>query len=189
MLFNLFDLFKRRASDAYSDTSEFIYVDNSPVPLNDTEYDIFHKDIEIIQNLIKLWIISDLQSAPTLNISKDQTISYTFYNLNIKNIVDPSCMEIVERIANSSGNEYARRSYGRWQDTVLQISLLVRTTTLDVLRARFVDHMLYGIDANDLASTKQDWCEVIRYYPWVPLLSLLQHIFATDTDINDLIHR
>ena len=169
------------------DNAEFIVVDNEPMPLNDTDYDIFHKDLDIIHGAIKKWIISDLDAAPGLNIPKDRSISYIFNNLNLKNAVLPEAVTTIENIAHASSNDYALRSYSRWQDTIMLISITCRTTTLDTLRARFLDYVLYGIDADNLVGTKEDWCDVIKLYTWIPLLVILQNLFANDDDIKRII--
>lgn len=189
-MFNILNLFNKEVLEEPTDSAGYYNYNTEGTagyPLDEIDYEQFHADIAIIETAIKEWILADLQNAPKLDVPIDRSVAANFANLNIKVIAYPETLEFLNEISSANGNDYVRRSYGRWLDAVQYLSLLCLSNTLETLRARFLDSLMYGLDHQSNVQSKDDCLQAVVAYPWIPLLPIYQHLYGTDADIAALI--
>lgn len=143
--------------------------------------------LQLMRHYIKEWIIQDLHIASDMKMNFTYSMTRLFTDINIKLLPLDEVRTALDDLS-TSPNEYRNRTYGRWQDTVLRIHLHCDHRVMMALKARFLKSVISELgNVQGLYISREAWFAFVRDYPWIHLLSMVQHIVETDEEIATLL--
>ena len=169
------------------DSAEIIHrEDGTPYPLV-CDAELLRKELEVIHVHLTDWILKDIETSRDVNVEFKRSLAGVFANINLKLLPMPEVVDVLDNISHNPNEQY-NRSYARWQDTVVRISMYCDPVVLDVLRNRFVDCMVYGIGSvQGERISKNDWFNLLAEYPWLYLLAIVQDIVENNTAVANAV--